>query len=282
MPKIAYVNGRYLDHMKANVHIEDRGLQFADGVYEVILVRNQSLVDIDLHLSRLDWSLSELKIDWPKTPRVLSLLLNEIIYRNRLTFGSIYIQVSRGTASRNFDYPEEISPNLIIYAKRATRDTFASINKGYKVISMPDIRWKRCDLKTVSLLPAVLAKKAAVEQGAMEAWLVDEHGLVTEGTSSNAWIVSNNDELITRPVDHSILSGVTRKTVASLAKEIGIKVIEQAFSIDDAIKAKEAFCTSSTALLKPITNIDGKRIGDGKVGNITKSIIIHYLKYMDD
>jgi len=281
MPRVAYVNGIYVQHMSATVHIEDRGFQFADGVYEVISIRNKRLIDPKMHLDRLNRSLFELQISWPTSRGVFSVILKEVILRNRVANGSVYIQITRGISDRDFAYSKNLKPSIIIYTRKTRQDTLETANIGYKVISKPDIRWKRCDIKTVSLLPAVMAKQAAVEAGAVEAWLVNEQGMVTEGTSSNAWIVTLNDELITRNIDNSILSGVTRKSVLKLAQKLNLVLIERAFSLIEAIQAKEAFFTSSTALVKPVIEIDNKKIGEGKVGPITTLLIKNYLSYMD-
>ena len=281
MPRVAYVNGIYVQHMSATVHIEDRGFQFADGVYEVISIRNKRLIDPKMHLDRLNRSLFELQISWPTSRGVFSVILKEVILRNRVANGSVYIQITRGISDRDFAYSKNLKPSIIIYTRKTRQDTLETANVGYKVISKPDIRWKRCDIKTVSLLPAVMAKQAAVEAGAVEAWLVNEQGMVTEGTSSNAWIVTLNDELITRNIDNSILSGVTRKSVLKLAQKLNLVLIERAFSLIEAIQAKEAFFTSSTALVKPVIEIDNKKIGEGKVGPITTLLIKNYLSYMD-
>ena len=282
MPRIAYVNGRYQPHIRASVHIEDRGFQFADGVYEVIAVSKGQLVDIEPHLDRLDRSLGELDIKWPVHRRAFRIILAEVIRRNRVVNGSVYLQVTRGVAPRDFAYSDDLKPSLIVYARRAPKDTIERASKGHKVVSKPDIRWKRCDIKTVSLLPAVMAKQAAVGEGAIEAWLVNEEGIVTEGTSSNAWIVTPEKELVTRQTDNLILSGITRQTVATLAASAGLTFVERPFSLEDAKKAQEAFCTSSTALVKPIVEIDGTQIGNGEVGPITRQLIEHYLSYMDN
>ena len=281
MPRVAYVNGIYVQHMSATVHIEDRGFQFADGVYEVISIRNKRLIDPKMHLDRLNRSLFELQISWPTSRGVLSVILKEVILRNRVANGSVYIQITRGVSDRDFAYSKNLKPSIIIYTRKTRQDTLETANVGYRVISKPDIRWKRCDIKTVSLLPAVMAKQAAVEAGAAEAWLVNEQGMVTEGTSSNAWIITLNDELITRHIDNSILSGVTRKSVLKLAQKLNLVLIERAFSLIEAIQAKEAFCTTSTALVKPVIEIDNKKIGGGKVGPITTLLIENYLSYMD-
>jgi D-alanine transaminase len=282
MPRIAYVNGRYNNHINACVHIEDRGFQFADGVYEVIHVYNKRFIDLDLHLDRLDRSLRELSIPWPSTRGALNIIIREIIRRNRVKNGSIYIQITRGSNDREFAYPANLLPSLIVYARKAVKDSITRAIKGYKAISKPDIRWKRCDIKTVSLLPAVMAKQAAVEKGAVEAWLVDDQGMVTEGTSSNVWIINFDNELITRPANNSILSGVTRKTVLLISRKMGLTIKERAFSLIEAKQSREAFCTSSTALVKPIIQIDVDKIGDGKVGPLTKALIKNYFNYIDN
>jgi D-alanine transaminase len=282
MPRIAYVNGRYEQHINACVHIEDRGFQFADGVYEVILVRDKQFIDIEPHLDRLNRSLLALGIPWPTSHRAFNIILREVIYRNRIDNGSVYLQITRGSANRNFEYSTGLIPSLIVYARRAPRDSVDSVNNGGKVISKPDIRWKRCDIKSVSLLPAVMAKQAAVSEGAIEAWFVDEDGMVTEGTSSNAWIVTSDKELITRPIDNLILPGITRQTISLLSERAGITFIERGFSLENAKKAKEAFCTSSTTLVKPVFEIDGVQIGDGSVGPVTRLLREKYIKYMDE
>ena len=281
MPRIAYVNGQYKTHIYASVHIEDRGFQFADGVYEVIYVYNEKFIDIEMHLDRLDRSLNELDIPWPVNRSALNIIIQEVVRRNRVKNGNIYLQVTRGSNNREFSYPEDLSPSLIVYARKANKDSIETTEKGYKIVSKPDIRWKRCDIKTVSLLPAVMAKQAAVEEGAIEAWLVDDSGLVTEGTSSNAWIVTEKNEIITRSTNNFILSGVTRKTILQLSQDLGLKYKERAFSLVEAKEAKEAFCTSSTALIKPIIQIDKKRIGSGTVGPVTKILIKNYFNYVE-
>ena len=281
MPRIAYVNGQYKTHMHASVHIEDRGFQFADGVYEVIYVYNEKFIDIEMHLDRLDRSLNELDIRWPVNRSALNIIIQEVVRRNRVKNGNIYLQVTRGSNDREFSYPENLNPSLIVYARKANKDSIETTAKGYKIVSKPDIRWKRCYIKTVSLLPAVMAKQAAVEEGAIEAWLVDDDGFVTEGTSSNAWIVTEKNEIITRSTNNFILSGVTRKTILQLSQDLGLKYKERAFSLVEAKEAREAFCTSSTALIKPIIQIDKKRIGGGTVGPVTKILIKNYFNYVE-
>lgn len=281
MPRIAYVNGQYKTHMYASVHIEDRGFQFADGVYEVIYVYNKKFIDKEMHLDRLDRSLKELDIRWPVNRSSLNIIIQEVVRRNRVKNGNIYLQVTRGCNDREFSYPEDLSPSLIVYARKANKDSIQTAKKGYKIVSRPDIRWKRCDIKTISLLPAVMAKQAAVKEGAIEAWLVDDDGLVTEGTSSNAWIVTEKNEIVTRSTNNFILSGVTRKTILQLSQDLGLKYKERPFSLVEAQEAKEAFCTSSTALIKPIIQINKKRIGSGTVGPVTKILIKNYFNYIE-
>ena len=218
MPRIAYVNGRYAPFGDALVHVEDRGYQFADGVYEVISLHAGRLVDEEPHLDRLDRSLGELQIDWPMGRRTLQLVLREVVRRNRLQDGLVYLQVSRGSAPRDHKFPAACEPSLVITVRRARPPNRRLAEEGATVITIPDIRWRRCDIKSVSLLPNVLAKQQAVEAGAYEAWLVDEDGWVTEGTSSNAWIVTAKGELITRDACRAILDGVTRRAVLRIAE----------------------------------------------------------------
>tara|TARA_B100000315_G_scaffold257930_1_gene308439 strand:+ start:657 stop:1511 length:855 start_codon:yes stop_codon:yes gene_type:complete len=282
MPRVAYVNGRYLPHRQASIHIEDRGFQFADGVYEVIAITDGKLVDIKPHLDRLNRSLGELNIAWPVTRRAFGLILGEVIRRNRVSNGSIYLQITRGVAPRDFAYPEGLQPSLVIYARSTKKASVATASQGHAVVSQPDIRWKRCDIKTVSLLPAVLAKQAAAEEGVADAWFVDEDGIITEGTSSNAWIVTPKKEIITRQTDNLILSGITRQTILKLASGAGLTFTERPFSLEEAKQATEAFTSSSTALVKPVIEIDGTPVGDGQAGSITRQLIEHYLNYMDN
>ena len=282
MPRIVYVNGRYLPHRYASVHIEDRGFQFADGVYEVIAITNGKLVDIEPHLDRLNRSMGELNIDLPVPRRAFGFILREVIRRNRVTNGSIYLQITRGVAARDFTYPEGLRPSLVIYTKSTKKASIETASQGHAVVSQPDIRWARCDIKTISLLPSVLAKRAATEEGVADAWFVNEEGIVTEGTSSNAWIVTTTKELITRQTDNFILSGITRQTILKLASDAGLTITERPFSLEEAMQATEAFTSSSTALVKPVIKINGVQIGDGQAGRVTRQLIEHYLNYMDN
>ena len=280
MPRQAYVNGRYLPHRDAAVHIEDRGYQFADGVYEVIPVFNGILVDEGLHLDRLDRSLRELSIDQPMSRPALKLIARELMRRNGLTNGFIYMQITRGVAPRDHKFPKGSRPALVMTTRQTKPHSEAVLSEGLKVITVPDQRWDRCDIKSVSLLPNILGKQAAVEAGAYEAWQVDKDGNVTEGTSTNAWIVTQDNKVVTRDATHSILNGITRITLLELIKSEGYELEERAFSVEEAKAAREAFLTSSTSFVLPITQLDGQPIGNGHPGILTGKLRQHYIDYM--
>jgi D-alanine transaminase len=281
MPRQAYVNGRYVPHNEAAVHIEDRGYQFADGVYEVVPVFNGILVDEDLHLDRLDRSLGELRIARPMTRPALKLVSREMIRRNGLTNGFLYMQVTRGVAPRDHKFPKaSTKPALVMTTRQVKPHSEQLLNEGLKVITVPDQRWDRCDIKSVSLLPNILGKQAAVEAGAYEAWQVDADGMVTEGTSTNAWIVTTDNRVVTRDATHSILNGITRIILLDLIRKEGYELEERAFSVDEARAAREAFITSSTSFVLPVTQLDGKPIGNGHPGILTGKLRQHYLDYM--
>ena len=279
MSRIAYVNGTYRPHGEATVHIEDRGFQFADGVYEVWSVFEGRLADFDGHMTRLHRSLGELRIPIPMTREALGQVLKETVRRNRVREGLVYIQVTRGTARRDHPFPAEGTPPSVIVTARTLplSKGNAAAAKGVAVITQPDIRWGRCDIKTVGLLPNVLAKQAAKERGAAEAWMVDEMGLVTEGSSTNAWIVDEDGKLRTRDTQSNILLGITRAAVMRMAAEEGLEVEERAFSVDEARRAKEAFYTSASGFVMPAVSIDGAKIGDGKPGPVATRLRSLYL-----
>lgn len=278
MGRYAYVNGRYVDHRRATVHVEDRGYQLADGVYEVVAVRDGRLIDEGPHLDRLDRSLGELRIANPVSRGTLCFVIRELMRRNRLRDGLIYIQVTRGVARRDHAFPAaSVKPALVLTTKNAARAQ-PEPGPGIGVKSQPDIRWERCDIKTVALLPNVLAKQAAREGGAYEAWLVDAQGAVTEGASTNAWIVTQDNELVTRQTDRGILAGITRSTLKSIADELQLKVVERPFTLTEAKKAKEAFVTSATSFVLPVVRIDGEPVGDGRVGAATRRLREEYLR----
>lgn len=280
MSRIAYVNGQYVAHGQAVVHVEDRGFQFADGVYEVWSVFDGRLADFDGHLTRLWRSLDELRIDHPMSRAALETVLKETVRRNRVVEGLVYIQVTRGTARRDHPFPAQgTPPSVVITAKSLPLSKGnAQAAKGVAVITQPDIRWGRCDIKTVGLLPNVLAKQAAKERGAAEAWMVDEMGLVTEGSSTNAWIVDENGKLRTRDAQSNILRGITRAAVMALIAEEGLELEERAFTVDEAKRAREAFYTSATGFVMPATSIDGTKIGNGKPGPIATRLRALYLE----
>ena len=280
MGRISYVNGRYVSHNDAVVHIEDRGYQFADGVYEVVTIVAGRLVDMDPHFERLARSLCEIKIKWPITRRVLVLIMRELIKRNRLENGILYMQITRGVAPRDHKFPIDIRPSLIMTTKRIDFSAEKKQIVGVKVISIPDERWTRCDIKTISLLPNCLGKQKAAEVGAYEAWQVDGDGFVTEGTSSNAWIVTQNGHMLTRSPTNAILNGVTRLSLLKIAQGEGIVLEERAFTIEDAHQAREAFATSATSFVTPVINIDGKPVGDGTPGALTRQLIAWYTDYV--
>jgi D-alanine transaminase len=279
MARYAYVNGRYVDHRQARVHIEDRGYQLADGVYEVVGVRDGKLIDEGPHLDRLDRSLRELRIAWPVSRAALEFIIRELMRRNRLHDGLVYIQVTRGVARRDHAFPTQpVKPALVLTTKN-TRRAEADPGAGVAVLSQPDIRWERCDIKTVALLPNVLAKQAARERGAYEAWLVDDKGCVTEGASTNAWIVTPDGELVTRQTDHGILAGITRQTLKSLCSSLQLKFVERPFTLAEAKKAREAFITSATSFVTPVVKIDGAAVGDGKPGPTARRLREEYVRF---
>jgi len=277
MSRIAYVDGRYVPHGRASVHIDDRGYQFADGVYEVIAVSAGKLVDGPRHMERLHRSLKELRINWTMSDRALLAILDELVRRNGVGNGSVYFQISRGVARRDHAFPAKADPVLVATAKRMD---FAQVAKrqaaGIAVITMPDIRWDRCDIKSISLLPNILAKQAAREQGAYEAILVDERGFVTEGSSANAWIVDQDGNLVTRNVSNEILNGITRLAILDRAGERQIRIVERAFTVEELRNAKEAFITSTTSFLMPIVSVDGAKLGEGKPGPLSLTLIDAY------
>jgi len=284
MSRIAYVNGRYLPRQEAAVSIEDRGYQFADGVYEVCEVRGGRLVDERRHMARLDRSLNELRIARPMSAAALSLVMRETVRRNRVRDGIVYLQVTRGVAPRDFPFPPEgTRPSVVVTAR--SNDDLSRLERvaeeGIAVVTAPDIRWQRVDIKSVALLPNVLAKQTARDQGAREAWLVDARGNVTEGASSNAWIVSRDGVLITRPLGRDILPGITRSVVLDLVKAQGLKFEERAFTVEEAYAAREAFVTSASQIVMPVVSIDGKPVGNGAPGLVATALRKDYHRYAE-
>ncbi len=274
MSRIVYVNGRFQPYHRAQVHVEDRGFQFADGVYEVVEVLEGGLVDLDRHLDRLARSLAELAMDPPMARASLVHILRETVRRNRVLNGSLYLQVTRGAQPRDFLFPQPPKrPTMVCIARASARNLAETrASEGIAIKTLPDNRWARCDIKTVMLLPASLAKQAARAVGAGEAWFVDADGFVTEGASSNAWIVDAEGCLITRPVDQAILRGVTRTTLIDVVRADGYRLVERAFTVAEAVAAHEAFITSATNVVTPVVAIDGHPIGAGHPGPVARAL----------
>jgi D-alanine transaminase len=278
--RIAYVNGRFVPHGEAVVHIEDRGYQFADAVYEVWALFDGRLGDPEGHFQRLERSLGELSIDMPMSRAALTVVLKEAVRRNRVRDGLVYLQVSRGVAPRDHAFPRPgTPPSVVITVSRVDRAAAeARAARGVAVVTTPESRWARCDIKTVGLLPNVLAKQKARAIGAVEAWYVDELGLVTEGASSNAWIVDADGVLRTRDTNANILRGVTRLSLIDMAREAGLKVEERPFTPQEALAAKEAFITGAGTLVLPVVTVDGKPVGDGKPGPVATKLRRLYIE----
>ncbi len=276
MSRIAYVNGRYLPHRRAAVHVEDRGFQFADGVYEVIAVQGGRLVDERPHLDRLSRSLAALSMKAPMGERALAHVMRETVRRNRVRTGILYLQITRGVAPRDHAFPAGAEPSLVMMARAFSGPAPGLAEKGCAVITVPDIRWKRCDIKTVSLLANVLAKQQAKEADAFDALQVDEDGFITEASAANVWIIGQDGVLVTRPADHAILDGVARRAVIALAARADLRFEERAFSVDEAKAAAEAFLTGTTSFVMPITRIDGTPIGSGVPGPFSLRLLVDY------
>jgi D-alanine transaminase len=282
MARIAYVNGRYAPHRAAQIHVEDRGFLFADGVYEVIAIRRGKFVDEDRHLARLARSRNEIGLAAPMSDAALRGVIRETVRRNRVTDGIVYLQVTRGSAPRDFGFPKAASPSLVVIARAQTIASPRLIEDGIAVVTVPDLRWKRPDIKSVALLPNVLAKQKAKAANAYEAWQVDAEGNITEGTSSNAWIVTAANEIITRQADHSILNGVTRLGLLDIIARGDLRLVERPFSLGEARAAREAILTSSTNGVLPVVRIDGANIGDGRPGSLAVTLAAAYRRYMID
>lgn len=283
MSRIAYVNGRYLPRCNAMVHIEDRGYQFSDGVYEVCEVREGRMIDERRHLDRLGRSLGELQIALPLAPAALSVVMRETIRRNRVRNGIVYVQITRGVARRDHAFPPAATPPSIVVTARsldlAANERLAA--DGIAVITVPDSRWARVDIKTIALLPNVLAKQAARTQGAREAWFVDRDGRVTEGASTNAWIVTDDGKVVTRPADNGILRGITRSVLIDAIKAQGLVFEERPFTVAEAYAAREAFVTAASQIVMPVVGIDGRPVGTGKPGPIATALRRDFHRYAE-
>jgi D-alanine transaminase len=272
--RITYVNGRYLPHGEASVHVEDRGFQLGDSIYEVCNISGGALIDEEPHLDRMKRSLDEIGMPMPMDRQSLKLVMREVVRRNRVRHGFIYMQVTRGTARRDHAAPEPpLRPNLVVSARNvATAALEKKLAEGVKAITRPDERWARRDIKTTQLLPNVLARTQARKAGALEAWLVDGEGFVTEGAVANAWIVDATGHVVTRALSNDVLPGVTRKMVLEAAAEAGLEVVQRKFTVAEALAAREAFITSSTSTAIAVVEIDGKPVGDGCPGPLTRRI----------
>jgi len=282
MSRIAYVDGSYRPHREAAVHIEDRGYQFADGVYEVFAVRGGHLVDEALHLQRLRRSLRELKIEGAMGDAPLGVVLREVVRRNGVDNGIVYLQITRGAAPRDHAFPREARPVTVVTARRSRPPNPKLGEEGISVITIPDIRWQRCDIKSVALVANVLGKQRAREAGAYEAWQVDTLGRITEGTSTNAWIVTGDNQVVTRFIDHAILNGVTRLALIDIIRREGYRFVERTFTVAEAKFAREAFLTSTTSDVLPVVSIDGDTIADGVPGPLTRKLRASYIAHAEN
>ena len=281
MSRIAYVNGRYLPQREASVNIEDRGYQFADGIYEVVHLYGGRFIDADLHLDRLSRSLREIDLPEPMGRGALRQVLHEVARRNRLREGLLYMQVTRGVARRDHAFPSPaVAPSVVVTIRRIPPYPTDIGAWTASAITYPDQRWARCDIKSVALLPNVLARQAAKQQGALEAILVDPDGMVTEGAATSFWIVDRDGVLRTRHLDHAILPGCTRGALLSLIGEERVAFAVSRFSEQDMREAREAFITSATSFVKPIVRIDGRQVGDGAVGSVTRRLFDAFARHV--
>lgn len=281
MPRIAYVNGRFVPHGAATVHIEDRGLQFGDSVYEVFALIGGVIADEAGHLDRLERSMKEIRIKPPMTRAALKGVMRELVRRNRRANAAIYLQVTRGVAARDFRIPAGAKPGIIMTVMPMSFDIAARKQVAKKAVTLPDIRWKRRDIKTTQMLAQVLARREAEERGAQEAWLVDEDGYITEASASNAWIVDRKGNLITRPAaGNAVLKGVTGSAMRALCRKAKLKIVERPFTVKEAYAAKEAFTSSANMLFASIVEIDGKKIGNGRPGPVMEKLYDLYMDYV--
>jgi D-alanine transaminase len=283
MSRFAYVNGRYVPVRDACVNVEDRGYQFADGVYEVCEVRGGKLVDAPRHLARLQRSLNELRIAQPMPLVSIEFVMRETVRRNRVDYGLVYLQITRGVARRDHAFPSQpVRPAMVVTAKNLSfNKNQETAKKGIAVITTAENRWPRVDIKSVSLLPNVLAKQEAKDRGAYEAWFVDRDGFVTEGASSNAWIVTHDGRVVTRKADNHILSGITRAVLMNVLEALQLRLEERAFTPDESYAAAEAFVTSASQIVMPVVKIDDRMISDGAPGPISRRLREEFHRFAD-
>ena len=283
MSRVAYVNGRYVAQREAAVHIEDRGYQFSDGVYEVCEVRGGSIIDQRRHLARLKRSLDELGMAMPMPETALAIVIRECMRRNRVRDGIVYLQITRGVARRDHGFPPPgTRPSVVVTARNldaAANERTAE--EGIAVVTVPDNRWERVDIKSISLLPNVLAKQAARERGAKEAWFVDRAGHVTEGSSSNAWIVTMGGKVVTRPADNGILRGITRSVLIDVIRAQGLEFEERPFTVEEAYGAREAFLTSASQIVMPVVRIDDRPVGNGAPGSVAAALRAEFHRHAE-
>jgi D-alanine transaminase len=281
--RIAYVNGRYLPLHAASINVEDRGYQFSDGVYEVCEVRAGRVIDARRHLARLRRSLAELRIAMPMSEAALTIVFRECIRRNRVDNGIVYLQITRGVARRDHAFPPpDTRPSVVVTARNLDAlGNERAAGDGVAVITVPENRWERVDIKSISLLPNVLAKQAARERGAKEAWFVDRHGHVTEGSSSNAWIVTKAGKVVTRPADNGILRGITRGVLLEVIEAQGLVLEERSFAVEEAYNAREAFLTSASQIVMPVVRVDDRPIGNGAPGSIATALRAQFHRYAE-
>jgi len=283
MNRISYVNGRYLPHAYAQVHIEDRGYQFSDAVYEGFEIHQGEIVDFDRHMIRLHRSMRELQMSPPHFMPAIKIIFRELIRKNRVIDGFAYLQISRGVAPRNHAFPSSTTTSsLVMTVRPINRENVSKImEEGIKVITFEDMRWSRVDIKTVSLLPNVLARQAASEKGAAEAWLIDKDGYITEGSASNAWIANDKGQLLTRSLDGNILAGITRDVVMNTAASLGLKIVEAKFTLQEALDAKEAFNTGASSMVTPVVKINETNVGDGSIGPLVRALQAAFRDHTD-
>jgi len=277
MTRIVYVNGEYLPEQDAKISVFDRGFLFADGVYEVSPVLNGKLVENEGHLARLERSMSELSMTAPATRSEIEIIQKEIIKRNDVKEGAVYLQVTRGAAERDFPYPDNTSPSLVMFAQHKNLLNSPAAARGTSVVTVPDIRWQRRDIKTVALLAQAMAKQAALDAGADDAWMVED-GFITEGSSNNAFIVTRDGKLVTRDLSNKILHGITRRSILEISRREGIEIEERAFTPEEAYDAVEAFSTSASSFAMPVVKIDDRILSNGGPGELTSKIRKLYIE----
>jgi D-alanine transaminase len=280
MQKISYVNGKYMPHNKCYVHIEDRGYQFADGIYEVLSVKDSVILNKEIHFKRLLRSLNELAIKLPINENAINIIIKELMRRNKRQNCTIYLQITRGVAPRRHDFPSHNNSSLVITISNLKKPLDTNLSHGVTVITGPDNRWQRCDIKSIALLANILSKQLASSKGCYETWLFDADNNITEGSSSNSFIVTSDNIIVTHPATNNILGGVTREVIIELALKNNFKLVQRKFSVSEAIKAKEAFLTSTTNGIMPVIKIDDHVIGSGMPGAISQGLRSLYDDYL--